>query len=54
MSQVPLKINYIKANNKEWENFKKGEDYRLEYVLRNFPQIKSFKNNQKAIIKCLV
>jgi len=48
----PLRINYKKADVNEWENHKKNEDFRLEYVLRKLPNIKKFKNNQKAIIKC--
>ena len=27
-------------------------DYKLDYILSRFPNIKAFKNNQKAIIKC--
>jgi bloom syndrome protein len=50
--EEPIKPNYIKADNRQWENHKKGEDYRLEYVLSKFTKIKTFKNNQKAIIKC--
>lgn len=48
----PLRINYKKANIHEWESHKKNEDFRLDYVLKRLPNIKQFKNNQKAIIKC--
>jgi superfamily II DNA helicase RecQ len=52
VKEAPLKPNYKNADNTYWENFRKEEDYRLEYVLSKFPSIKQFQNNQKAIIKC--
>ena len=48
----PLVRNYVLANQLEWENKKGVEDYKLKFVLRKFPNIRDFKNNQKAIIKC--
>lgn len=47
-----MAINYIRADNKAWENHNPREDFRLEYVLSKLPNIKTFKNNQKAVIKC--
>ena len=52
VKEEPLKPNYILADTQYWEGYRQSEDYRLEYVLRRFPYIKKFQNNQKAIIKC--
>lgn len=36
----------------DWERNSRIEDYKLQFVLRKFPKIKDYRNNQKAIIKC--
>lgn len=35
-----------------WELNNKYSDYILRNALMNFPHVKDFKNNQKAVIKC--
>lgn len=51
-TKEPLSRNYQVGIKSEWENNRRIEDYKLQFVLRKFPKINDFRHNQKAIIKC--
>ena len=50
--QAPTIKNYVTGDVQMWEINNQYPDSKLQEALKNFPHVKEFKNNQKAIIKC--